>query len=66
MMFADPAETKPVLRDPDDDYLPTLAISSGARAIITGDRDLLDHDGLQPPAIDARTACELTRLIERR
>ncbi len=66
VMFADPADTTPVLRDPEDDYLPALALTSGARAIITGDRDLLDHAGLRPPAIDARTACELTRLLERR
>lgn len=65
LMFADPADTTPVLRDPEDDYLPALAVLSGAQAIITGDRDLLDHDGLQPPAIGARTACELAGLLER-
>jgi uncharacterized protein len=46
-------------------YLPSRS-PRVARAIITGDRDLLDHAGLLPPAIDARTACELTRLLERR
>jgi hypothetical protein len=24
---------------------------------VSGHRDLLDQDGLEPPAIDARTAC---------
>ncbi len=55
----DPTE---VLRDPNDDYLVTLARTAQAEAIITGDRDLLDHHGLRPPAIDARTACELIGL----
>jgi predicted nucleic acid-binding protein len=58
----DPAEVTALLRDPDDDYLVTLARTAGAEAIITGDRDLLDHHGLQPPAIDARAACELIGL----
>jgi predicted nucleic acid-binding protein len=52
-----------VLRDPTDDYLVELAQAGKAEAIVTGDRDLLDHDGLRPPAIDARAACELLRLL---
>jgi predicted nucleic acid-binding protein len=43
-----------------------LASASGAEAIITGDKDLLDHAGLRPPAIEARAACERIGLIERR
>ena len=54
-----PAE---VVRDPDDDFLVALAATSNADAIVTGDRDLLDHPGLHPPAIDARAACELLGL----
>jgi predicted nucleic acid-binding protein len=66
VMFADPTDVEPVLRDPDDDYLLALASASGAEAIITGDKDLLDHAGLRPPAIEARAACERIGLIERR
>jgi putative PIN family toxin of toxin-antitoxin system len=59
----DPIDPEPLLRDPDDDYLVALARETNAEAIITGDKDLLDHPGLQPPAIDARTACEQLDLI---
>jgi uncharacterized protein len=34
-----------VLRDPKDDYLVALARASDAEAIVTGDRDLLEHPG---------------------
>jgi hypothetical protein len=33
------------------------------RVIVAGDADLLDHDGLEPPAIHARAACELLGLL---
>lgn len=59
----DPSVLRSVLRDPTDDYLVELAQAGGAEAIVTGDRDLLDHDGLRPPAMDARAACESLRLI---
>jgi uncharacterized protein len=59
----DPPVLRGVLRDPTDDYLVELARAGRAEAIVTGDRDLLDHDGLHPPAIDARAACELLRLL---
>lgn len=36
------------VRDPGDDYLVALARAAGAEAIVTGDRDLLDHEGLVP------------------
>lgn len=52
-----PTKVEPVLRDPDDDYLVALAREVSAEAIVTGDRDLLDHAGLQPPAINAKEAC---------
>jgi putative PIN family toxin of toxin-antitoxin system len=60
----DPKEIEALLRDPDDDYLVALARMTGAEKIITGDGDLLDHAGLEPPAIDARAACRLLGLIE--
>jgi predicted nucleic acid-binding protein len=52
-----------VLRDPKDDYLVALAVAGRAEAIVTGDRDLLDHDGLVPPAITPRDACERFGLL---
>lgn len=61
--LSDPLVLRSVLRDPTDDYLVELAHAANADAIVTGDRDLLDHDGLRPPAMDARAACELLRLI---
>ena len=62
--FDDPVDVEPILRDPSDDYLVTLAKAAGAEAIVTGDKDLLDHVGLQPPAINPREACELLELID--
>jgi predicted nucleic acid-binding protein len=62
-MREDPTEVEPVLRDPGDDYLLALARAGGAEAIITGDKDLLDHAGaLEPRAIGARDACDLLGL----
>lgn len=61
--YEDPQEIAPLLRDPDDDYLVALARDSGADAIVTGDRDLLDHLGLKPRALDARAACRLLGLL---
>ncbi len=34
--------------------------------IVTGDKHLLGHIGLEPPAVNARNACELLGLIELR
>lgn len=58
MLCADPTDPPHVLRDPNDDYLLALAASAGAQAIVTGDKDLLEHPGLHPPAITARQAVE--------
>lgn len=58
VMLADPIDPEPVLRDSSDDYLVALARSGEAEAIVTGDKDLLDHAGLQPPAISAREAVD--------
>jgi putative PIN family toxin of toxin-antitoxin system len=63
-MLDDPADPPAVLRDPTDDYLVALAQGAGAEAIVTSDRDLLDHNDLSPPAIDPRTACKLLALID--
>lgn len=64
ILFADPIDPEPVLRDPDDDYLVALARAADAEYIVTGDKDLLEHIGLAPPAINARNACELLGLID--
>lgn len=63
-MLDDPADPPAVLRDQTDDYLVMLAREAGAEAIVTSDRDLLDHDDLNPPAIDPRRACKLLALID--
>lgn len=60
--YADPEEITALLRDPDDDYLVALAREAEADAIVTGDRDLLDHPGLMPEPLDSRAACELLGL----
>jgi putative PIN family toxin of toxin-antitoxin system len=64
VLLDDPTDSPPILRDPTDDYLVALARAANAKAIVTGDRDLLDHDELDPPAIDARAACQLLALID--
>jgi putative PIN family toxin of toxin-antitoxin system len=59
----DPVEPPAVLRDPNDDYLVALARNTHAEAIVSGDRDLLEHEGLHPPAITTQAACQLLQLI---
>jgi putative PIN family toxin of toxin-antitoxin system len=63
VQLRDPSDPPAVLRDPDDDYLVALALTARARGIVTGDKDLLDHVGLHPPALTLRAACELLRLL---
>lgn len=58
VMLPEPVRPPPVLRDRTDDFLVAAARAGDADAIVTGDRDLLDHAGLVPPAINARRACE--------
>lgn len=61
----DPTGIEPTLRDPKDDYLLALGRQAGAEAIVTGDKDLLDHkEQLDPPALNLREACELLELID--
>jgi len=64
VMREDPKKVEPILRDPSDDYLVALAREAGAEAIISGDLDLLDHTDLDPPAINARKACEMLGLTD--
>lgn len=63
-MCEDPRGVELLLRDPDDDYLVALARVAQADVIVSGDKDLLDHQGLEPPAVDARSACRLLGLLE--
>lgn len=60
----DPPDPPPILRDAEDDFLVALARQGRAEAIITGDKDLLDHPKLDPPAIDPRRACRLLGLLD--
>jgi hypothetical protein len=62
VILPDPTDPPSVVRDPRDDYLVALALAASVEAIVTGDKDLLDHAGLEPPAITPRTACERFRL----
>lgn len=57
-VLADPVAPPAVVRDRRDDYLVALARAARVDAIITADRDLLDHEGLDPPALTPRAACE--------
>jgi putative PIN family toxin of toxin-antitoxin system len=57
VVMPDPVHPPPVLRDRADDYLVALAKAAGAEAIVSGDRGLLDHEGLEPPALSAKRAC---------
>lgn len=41
---ADPPREGPITRDPNDDYLVALARTSGADALVSGDRDLREAD----------------------
>lgn len=63
VMREDPKTVEEVLKDPKDDYLLALARETSADAIVSGDKHLLDHPGLEPRAINAREACELLGLI---
>lgn len=61
--FPDPDHIEAILRDPDDDYLIALARRAEADAIVSGDKDLLDHaEELEPPVLNARGAVELLGL----
>ena len=50
-LVADPTAIAAATRDVDDDYLVALARESSADFIVTGDKDLLEWEDQQPPAI---------------
>lgn len=52
LVLDDPPAERSVPGDPRDDYLVALARTAGALVIVTGDRHMLDLDGLRPPALD--------------
>ncbi len=62
IQLRDPRDPPSVLRDPSDDYLVALALTCRAHAIVSSDKDLLEHPGLHPPALSPRGACELLGL----
>lgn len=64
VVLPDPVSPPRVVRDASDDYLVALARAAGADAIVTGDPDLLDHEGLDPPALTPRHACERLGLLD--
>ena len=47
----DPAEISNETRNPNDDYLITLARTNDVEFIISGDKDLLDWETQQPPVM---------------
>lgn len=57
-LHPDPTDPPTVLRDRGDDYLVALALATDAEAIVSGDRDLLDHPQLRPAVVTARAVCE--------
>jgi uncharacterized protein len=58
----DPPAVTPIARDPNDDYLITLAQAAAADAIVSGDSDLLVLAGVTPPIVGPSSlASELTR-----
>jgi uncharacterized protein len=58
-LAADPAPPHPaVCRDPDDDYLVALARAAGVDALVTGDRDLLELEGVGVAVITPRALVE--------
>lgn len=63
-VLADPTDAPAVIRDPDDDYLVALARDAGAEVIVSGDKDLLDHPGLEPRVVNARDACQMLLLLD--
>jgi predicted nucleic acid-binding protein len=54
----DADEVPAVTRDPDDDYLVALAYESEADVLVSGDRDLLETQGLDVEVISPREFVE--------
>jgi putative PIN family toxin of toxin-antitoxin system len=59
----DPPVAHAVPADPNDDYLVGLGRAGGAHVIVTGDRHLLDIDGLEPPALTPRAFLDVVERI---
>lgn len=57
----DPAPGPPLTRDPDDDFIIYLARENKADVIVSGDGDLLDWEGQQPPVV---TPAEFERTLD--
>jgi putative PIN family toxin of toxin-antitoxin system len=55
IVLGDPPDPAPVTRDPNDDYLVSLAVAAQADALISGDRDLTDLQDAPVPILTART-----------
>jgi uncharacterized protein len=53
-VIEDPPDRPAVSRDPDDDYLVALAQAANADFLVSGDSDLTDLDGVQPPIVTPR------------
>lgn len=51
VVVPDPIAPERFTRDPNDDYLVSLARGQHADIIVSGDRDLLDWDGQEPPVM---------------
>jgi putative PIN family toxin of toxin-antitoxin system len=62
IVIEDPPAARVVARDPKDDYLVALAGVADAAVIVTGDRHLLELDGLRPPALEPQA---FLRLLDR-
>lgn len=50
-VHSDPAMGPALTRDPDDDYVINLARLHGVDFVVSGDADLLEWDGQDPPVI---------------
>jgi putative PIN family toxin of toxin-antitoxin system len=55
IVLGDPPDPAPVTRDPNDDYLVSLAVAAQADALISGDRDLTDLQDAPVPVLTPRT-----------
>jgi putative PIN family toxin of toxin-antitoxin system len=54
----DPADVRPISRDPNDDYLLALARATDARAVVSGDQDLADLEDPPVPVLTPAQAVE--------
>jgi putative PIN family toxin of toxin-antitoxin system len=52
----DPVEPPSVSRDPNDDYLVSLARTAAVRALVSGDHDLTELANLDPPVLTPASA----------